>query len=221
MALEGVTLNVGVGGSEISVDQIGPLSYEVVKQAFGDAGAATMVAADNPLPVTDANAATELASILTALLGTLGISGTVSVSNFPAAITNYANESGGHLDSIDTKNPSLGAAATAASVPVNIASDQVVPVSLNVPTTINNGKTAVATAGTRVTLAASTVVKSVTIKALITNTQKIYVGNATVASTNGYQLSPGDSISLDIANLNTVNLDSDVSGEGVSYIGIV
>lgn len=141
----------------------------------------------------------------------------------PAAITNFAEETGGNLAAIKAdvdKIPSQGAAATAASTPVNIASDQVVPVSLNVPTTINNGKTAVSTSGTRVTLAASTVVKSVTIKALITNTGLIYVGNATVASTNGYQLAAGDSISLDIANLNTVNLDCDNSGEGVSYISI-
>jgi hypothetical protein len=136
----------------------------------------------------------------------------------PAAITNFAEETGGHLASIDTKNPALGAAATAASIPVNIASDQVVPVSLNVPTTINNNKTVVASAGTRVTLAASTAVKSVTIKALITNTGLIYVGNATVSSANGYQLAAGDSISMDISNLNTVNLDCDNSGEGVSYI---
>lgn len=87
-------------------------------------------------------------------------------------------------------------------------------------TTISNGKTTVTTAGTRVTLAASTTVKSVTIKALSTNSGIIYVGNATVASTNGFQLSAGDAVSMDIANLNTVNLDSSVNGEGVTYIAI-
>lgn len=89
-----------------------------------------------------------------------------------------------------------------------------------VPTTIYNGKKTVTTAGTRVTLASSQAVKSVTIKALSTNTGFIYVGDTSVASTNGFQLSAGETISMDIANLNTVNLDSSVSGESVTYIGV-
>lgn len=88
------------------------------------------------------------------------------------------------------------------------------------PTTIYNGKKTVTTAGTRVTLASSQAVKSVTIKALSTNTGIIYVGDTSVASTNGFQLSPGETLSLDIANLNTVNLDASVSGESVTYVGV-
>lgn len=86
------------------------------------------------------------------------------------------------------------------------------------PTTIYNGKTTVTTAGTRVVLAASTTVKSVTIKALAANTGTIYVGDSSVASTNGFQLAAGDTVSLDLNNLNTVNIDSSVNGEGVTYI---
>lgn len=88
------------------------------------------------------------------------------------------------------------------------------------PTTLLNGKTTVTTAGTRVVLASSTTAKSVTIKALIANTGSIYVGSATVSSANGYVLLPGDSVSVSIANLNTVNIDSSVNGEGVTYIGV-
>lgn len=88
------------------------------------------------------------------------------------------------------------------------------------PTTVLNGKTTVTTAGTRVVLASSTTIKSVTVKALSTNTGLIYVGNSTVSSSNGFQLSAGDSISMDIANLNTVNIDSSVNGEGVTYIAV-
>ena len=91
---------------------------------------------------------------------------------------------------------------------------------LAVPTTVLNGKTSVTTAGTRVTLAGSTACRGVTIKALSTNTGFIYVGNATVASTNGFQLRAGESCSLDIANLITVNIDSSVNGEGVSYLSV-
>lgn len=88
-----------------------------------------------------------------------------------------------------------------------------------VPTTIFNGKTTVTTAGTRVTLAASQAISnSVTIRALKANTGTIYVGNATVASTNGLALSAGDSVTIVVANLNTVNLDSSVNAEGVTWL---
>lgn len=104
---------------------------------------------------------------------------------------------------------------------VTIASDNSsIPTVETAPTTVLNGKTTVTTAGTRVTLAASTTAKSVTIKALAANTGTIYIGNSTVAASNGFQLAASDSITLDIANLNTVNIDSSVNGEGVTYAGI-
>ena len=88
-------------------------------------------------------------------------------------------------------------------------------------TTVGNNKKTVTTAGTRVQLATTTTVKSVTIKALATNTGKIYVGSSTVASTNGYELSAGDSITLDIADLASIYLDSSVNAESVTYIYLV
>lgn len=88
------------------------------------------------------------------------------------------------------------------------------------PTTIYNGKKTVTTAGTRVALASSQAVKSVTIKALAANTGTIFVGDGSVASTTGFALAAGDTVSLDIANLATVNLDSSVNGEGVTYLGV-
>lgn len=89
-----------------------------------------------------------------------------------------------------------------------------------VPTTIYNGNKNVTTAGTRVTLASSTSCKSVTIKAKIANTGTIYVGDTSVSSSNGFALAAGETVSLDIANLNTVNLDASVSGEGVTFVGV-
>ena len=88
------------------------------------------------------------------------------------------------------------------------------------PTIIYNNKKTVTTAGTRVALASSTTIKSVTIKALSTNTGIIYVGDSSVASTNGYQLLTGEITSMDIANLNTINIDSSISGEGVTYLAV-
>lgn len=92
------------------------------------------------------------------------------------------------------------------------------PVSISVPATIYNGKKTVTTAGSRVSLASSQACKSVCVKALQTNSGYIYVGDSFVSSTTGFQLLPGDTISLDISNLNTVTIDSSVSGDGVTYI---
>lgn len=123
--------------------------------------------------------------------------------------------------------PAPGQATKANSVPVVLPSDQTVDVncasgctSAVAPTTIFNGNKVVTTAGTRVTLAASTTIKGVTVKALSTNTGIIYVGNTTVAAANGFQLKANESVSIAIADLATVNLDSSVNGEGVTYAAV-
>lgn len=85
-------------------------------------------------------------------------------------------------------------------------------------TTIYNGQTTVAAAGTQVVLASSTTVKWVILKAKATNTGNIFVGDSNVDSSTGYILTPGEAIGLDINNLNLVYIDSAVNGEGVSYI---
>ena len=91
--------------------------------------------------------------------------------------------------------------------------------SIDLPTVIYNGKTAVTTAGTRVPLTTTQAVLSgVNIKALAGNSGIIYVGNATVAAANGFQLAAGQSVFLEVANLATVYLDAGSSGEGVSWI---
>jgi hypothetical protein len=109
-------------------------------------------------------------------------------------------------------------AITIMSVLKQISASVQAPPSPTSPTTILNGKTTVTTAGTRVVLASSTACSQVIIRALETNTGLIYVGSSSVASTNGHRLLPGESVGLSISNLNTVNLDSAVSGEGVSYL---
>jgi hypothetical protein len=88
------------------------------------------------------------------------------------------------------------------------------------PTTVLNGQTSVTTAGTRVTLASSTAAKGVTVCAKSTNTGNIFLGSSAVTSANGRILRPGECQSLAISNLNTVNLDSAVNGEGVTYVGV-
>ena len=88
-------------------------------------------------------------------------------------------------------------------------------------TGISNGRTIVTTAGTRVVLATSTACKKIDITAETDNTGLIVVGGTTVvaalATRQGVPLNAGDTYSLEIDNLNDINLDSTVSGDGVTY----
>jgi hypothetical protein len=151
----------------------------------------------------------------------------VTVSNIASTpvISGFALETGGNLATI-------AGAVGSSKMNVNISSGSIANTTFAVTntgtfatqetpaTTIYNGKKVVTTAGTRVALTSSQAVKSVTIKALVANTGIIYVGDGAVAAANGYALSAGDTISLDIANLATINLDSSVSGEGVTFVAI-
>lgn len=84
--------------------------------------------------------------------------------------------------------------------------------------TIGTGSTNVTTAGTRVVLAGSTACKKVVICAKAANTGTIWVGGSTVASGSGIPLVALQQIEIDIQNLTTVNIDSTVNGEGVTYL---
>lgn len=85
--------------------------------------------------------------------------------------------------------------------------------------TIITGKVTVPSFGTRVSIPVN-ICKSITIKALSTNTGFIYIGTSTVANTNGFQLLANDTISFDISNTGLIFLDSSVSNEGVTYLAI-
>ena len=83
----------------------------------------------------------------------------------------------------------------------------------------SGGKT-VTTAGTRVQLSTSSVnCIDLIVQAKRSNTGRIYIGGSDVANddAHGIYLTAGQSISLNITNLNQVYLDSSVSGEGVAY----
>lgn len=88
-------------------------------------------------------------------------------------------------------------------------------------TGIGDGRTTVASAGTRVALSTSTVVKEVTITAETDNTGTIVVGGtsciAALSTRRGTPLDAGDSITFSISNLNLVYLDATVNGDGVTY----
>jgi len=73
--------------------------------------------------------------------------------------------------------------------------------------------------GTAEAIAGSQVIHSVTIKALSTNTVAVYIGGTGI-TVSGFELLPGESISLDISNLATVFCISGSASQVVRYIGI-
>ena len=86
-----------------------------------------------------------------------------------------------------------------------------------------DGRKVVATAGTAERLvSANTRCEKVTIMAEVDNTGYIVVGDSTVVATlatrRGIPLSAGTSITIDIEDLYQVWINSEVSGDGVTYV---
>lgn len=88
-------------------------------------------------------------------------------------------------------------------------------------TTVGDGRKTVTTAGTRVQFS-SQACKKVTISALISNTNAVYIGGSTVVAAAGSEtgtlLFPGSSFSVEVTNMNLLYMDSLTNGEGVSFI---
>jgi hypothetical protein len=79
---------------------------------------------------------------------------------------------------------------------------------------------AVTTAGTRVQLDAVPC-QAVTVFARKSNAGKIYVGGSDVsASVFGVELSTNESFTFNVSNANLIYIDTEVSGDGVSYVVI-
>jgi len=93
---------------------------------------------------------------------------------------------------------------------------------LDVNVTLAAGGTSVLSGQIAVTGSAvafsSNAIKSVTIKALVGNTISVYVGPTGVTTSTGYELIAGDSITLALANTNTIYLIASTTGASVSWI---
>lgn len=122
---------------------------------------------------------------------------------------------------VQYQNVKLDIGGNGLSVPVS--SSNPLPVTTStVNTSLTDGRTTVTTAGTRVALASSTVVKEVIITAETDNTGIVVVGGSTcvaaLATRRGIPLAAGDSVTFQITNLNAISLDSTVSTDGVTYV---
>jgi len=102
---------------------------------------------------------------------------------------------------------------------VSVNSNNALKTIEEVPGTPYNNQFTVATAGTAVQLQSSANL-SLTIKALAGNTGLIYVGDSSVDSSNGFELSAGDSVSIAVSQNNLIWIDASVSGEKVCVIAV-
>ena len=100
-----------------------------------------------------------------------------------------------------------------------VAPDEPVEVDVVPPTTVLNGQvTLTGTPAVDPLAGAATPIKSVTIENPSTNAV-VYVGNNGVTVANGYRLQPGATVSLDIDDLNKVNVTG-TAGNVVSWIAV-
>ena len=80
---------------------------------------------------------------------------------------------------------------------------------------IKTGQYTVTTAGTAVRVDVSA--ESLLIRAMSTNSGYIYVGDPNVTSSNGFQLGPGQAITVSTYLSRNVYVDSDTNGDKICY----
>ena len=88
--------------------------------------------------------------------------------------------------------------------------------------TAKSGQKTVATAGTAEALGSQVINGPVMVKALLANTNNIYIGNdgsGDVTSANGLELDAGDSVVFYfVGDLSEIFLDADTNGEGAAWL---
>ena len=62
--------------------------------------------------------------------------------------------------------------------------------------------------------------KGVLVKALSTNTDKVYVGKTGVTTATGYELTAGETITIEADNANKVYLIAGAAGQKVCWVGV-
>jgi hypothetical protein len=91
--------------------------------------------------------------------------------------------------------------------------------SVAIPTTIYNGQETVDAAGTaQAIVTTQAILSGVTVKALAGNAGLVYVGNASVAAANGFELAAGEQVFVEAADVASVYIDAATNDDGVSWI---
>jgi len=87
------------------------------------------------------------------------------------------------------------------------------------PLTVVYAGTKTVPTGTAETIASSQVTHSVTIKALSTNTASVFIGGSGV-TTSGFELLAGESVSLDVSDINLIYCISGSASQVIRYIAV-
>lgn len=136
------------------------------------------------------------------------ISVVVSDTTGNIALINTAGDSGNSLTIFES---SRGQKVASSSIPVVICNEQASQSSF-----ITNQQSIGLTV---VQLPSNALKNSINIKASNSNTGNIYLGNSSgVTTSDGFELCPGESITLPITNSNLVYLISDTASQLVSFI---
>jgi hypothetical protein len=215
-ALSLVNGRLPVDGSAVTQ----PVSVASVPLPSGAATEATLSALNTKIPASPATAGNQT----TANTSLATIAGAVSSNKVQADVITMptVTVASSALTSLDTKTPSLGQAAMAASSPVVIASNQsAIPVSgtfnPTTPTAVKYGQATVAVTNTAVALT-SNVVTGVVVQALAGNAGNVVVGDSSATTANAYQLQPGQAVGVSIDNTNRLYVNG-TAGDGVCFIG--
>jgi hypothetical protein len=112
------------------------------------------------------------------------------------------------------KEGTRGQSASSNSIPVVIANDQQISRG-----SLVNGQATVTTVSAN--LSSNNIKLSLTIKASNDNTSTVYVGSdGSVASNSGFELGPGESVSVPVQNTNLIYLIASAGSQKISYIGV-
>ena len=131
-------------------------------------------------------------------------------TNIPGTISGKLRGIVVQLESIRARLP----AALTGSGNLKVAVEEVA-----LPTQVYSGHNDVAVLGTAEVLgAAQALLHGVTVKAKLTNTDDVYVGNAAVDDTNGLVLDAGESVFIAVDNISDIYVDADTADDVVSYL---
>jgi hypothetical protein len=86
--------------------------------------------------------------------------------------------------------------------------------------TVDSDRAAVTDPGTAVRLPAHTQVYGLTVRALLGNQGLIFLGGPAVTLLSGFQLAPGEAVSLDVRDTSAAYIDAEIAGDGVCMVWV-
>jgi len=89
-----------------------------------------------------------------------------------------------------------------------------------VSSTINYGQVTVGTTAVQLTSTSTPLNFGIVVKADPNNSGNVYVGDSSVSTSNGYLLTPGESISFEIDDVSKVYVVADTDNQKIYWIGV-